>query len=114
MKIGHDQLLKSAGQLLLGLMIFFLIFFLLLYWQSSGYKKYVIYVQVEDEAAFKKPLNPSNPHIMNYGRKLNQEIAAIDSKIDKGDGPDSGRLRWYVCGGIDCDEGWQRRFINPN
>ena len=99
---------------MLGLIFFFLIFCLFLYWQSSGYKKYVVYVQVEDVAIFKKPLDPSGPHILNSGRKLNAEITVIDNNIDKGDGPGSGKLRWYVCGGIDCDEGWQNRFINPD
>jgi len=114
MKIGHDQLLKSAGQLLLGLTIFFLIFFLFLNWQSSGYKKDVIYVQVENEAVFRKPLNPSDRQILNFGRKSKNEITAIDNDTDNADGSDSGKLRWYVCGGIDCDEGWQSRFINTN
>lgn len=86
----------------------------MIYWQSSGYKKDVIYVQVEDEAIFKKRLDSSDPHILNYGRELNEEITAIDNKIDNGNGPASGKLRWYVCGGIDCDEGWQSRFVNQN
>ena len=114
MKIGHDQLLKSVGQLILGLIIFFLIFFLFFYWYSSGYRKYVIYVQVKDDVVFEKPLNSSDPQILDWGRKPKNEINAIDRDIDNEDGPYSGKLRWYVCGGIDCDEGWQRRFVNPN
>ena len=113
-KIGHDQLLKYAGQILLGLIIFFLICFLFYYWQIRPYKKYVIYVQVKDEVAFEKPLNSSDPRILDFGRKSKNEIRAIDREMDNEDGPDSGKLRWYVCGGIDCDEGWQRRFVNPN
>jgi hypothetical protein len=113
-KLGHNQLLKSAGQLILGLIIFFLIFFLFIYWYTSPYKKYVIYVQVKDEVVFEKPLNSSDPNILDFGRKAKNEINAIDRDIDNEDGPDSGRLRWYVCGGIDCDEGWPHRFVNPN
>jgi hypothetical protein len=111
-KIGQDQILKSVGSLILGLIIFFIIFLFSLRWCASGYNKFVIYVQVEDEVIFKNTLNPSDPHIQKYGRKLKKEIIATDKDIDNGDGPNSGKLRWYVCGGIDCDEGWQRRFIN--
>ena len=113
MKISQDQLLKFAGKLLL-VLIFYLILFLFFYWQTSPYKKYVIYVQVEDEVIFEKPLNSSDPKILNFGRRFKNEINAIDRDIDNENGPDSGKLRWYVCGGIDCDEGWQHRFINPN
>jgi hypothetical protein len=111
-KIGQDQILKSVGSLILGLIIFFIIFLFSLRWCASGYNNFVIYVQVEDEVIFKNTLNPSDPHIQKYGRKLKKEIIATDKDIDNGDGPNSGKLRWYVCGGIDCDEGWQRRFIN--
>ena len=110
MKLGHDQLFKSIGQLILGLIIFFLIFFLFIYCYSSGYRKYVIYVQVKDEVVFGKPLNSSDPQILDFGSKSKNEINAIDRDIDNEDGPDSGKLRWYVCGGIDCDEGWQHHF----
>ncbi|MHC4310448.1 MAG: hypothetical protein ACYSSN_10915 [Planctomycetota bacterium] len=99
------------GQLILGLIFFFIVFFLFLYWQSGDYKKYVIYVQAKNEAVFKNTLNSLDPLILNYGRKYKEEIIAIDNDIDKGDGPNAGKLRWYVCGGIDCDEGWESRFI---
>ena len=112
MKLGQDQILKSVGSLILGLIIFFLIFFFSLRWCASGYNRYVIYVQVEDETIFKNTLNSSHPHIQNYGRKLKEEVIVTDNDIDNGDGPNSGKLRWYVCGGIDCDEGWESRFIN--
>jgi hypothetical protein len=111
MKLGQDQILKSVGQLILGLIIFLMIFFLFLYWQASGYRKYVIYVHVQDEAVFHTTLNPSDPPILDYGRKLKEEVIAIDNDTDNGDGPHLGKLGWYVCGGIDCDEGWESRFI---
>jgi hypothetical protein len=111
MEPGHDQLLKSVGQLIFGLLIFFLIFFLFLNWQASDYKKYVIYVQVKDKAVFKNILNSSNPQILNFGRKLKEEVIAIDNDKDNGDGPNLGKLRWYICDGIDCDEGWESRFV---
>jgi hypothetical protein len=38
----------------------------------------------------------------------------MDNDIDSGDGPRQGKLRWYVCAGIDCDEGWENRFIQNN
>ena len=74
----------------------------------------MISVTTEFQGDAKKPLDASDPHILNYGRKLNEEITAIDNDIDNGDGPASGRLWGYVCGGIDCDEGWQSRFIRKN
>jgi hypothetical protein len=87
------------------------VFFLLFHWYTRGYKKHVIYVQVNNEAIFSNILNPLDPQILDYGRKYKKEIFDIDNDIDKGDGPDAGKLRWYVCGGIDCDEGWEMRFI---
>ena len=114
MKLGQDQTLKSVGQLILALIVFLIIFFLFLHWQASGYRKYVVYVHVKDEAIFNNALNSSDPHILDYGHKLKEEVIAIDNDKDNGDGPNLGKLRWYVCGGIDCDEGWESRFIEKN
>ena len=111
MKSGKAQILKSIGQLLIGSGVFLVLFFLFIYWQSSGYEKYVIYVQVKGEAAFNKLINTKDPSILEYGRKDKNEIIAMDNDVDSGDGADNGKLRWYVCGGIDCDEGWESRFI---
>jgi len=111
MKLGKNKIIKSVGQLAFGLIIFGIIFFLFLHWQSKGYKEYVIYVQVNNEGIFNNTLNPADPLILGYGRKNKTEIFDIDNDIDKGDGPNAGKLRWYVCGGIDCDEGWEGRFI---
>jgi hypothetical protein len=111
MELGHDQLLKSVGQLVFGLLIFFLVFFLFLHWQASGYKKYGIYVHVNDESIFKNQLEPSDTRIIDKGRKLKDAIIKMDHDIDGGDGANLGKLRWYTCGGIDCDEGWENRFL---
>ncbi len=111
MKLGPDQIFKSVGQLALGLIVFGIIFFLFIHWYARGYKKYVIYVQVNSEVVFNNNLNSADPRILDYGRTIKTEIFDIDKNIDNGDGPDAGKLRWYVCGGIDCDEGWESRFI---
>ena len=114
MKTGKAHILKSIGQLTLGLIVFFILFSFFIYWQSSGYRKYVIYVQVKDESIFKNTLNSLDPDILDYGRKYKKDIIAMDNDIDSGDGPNQGKLRWYVCAGIDCDEGWENRFIKNN
>ena len=111
MKLGTDQIFKSVGQLALGLIVFAIIFVLFFHWYARGYQKFVIYVQVNSEAIFNNTLNPADPRLLDYGRQLKKEIFDIDNDIDKGDGPNAGKLRWYVCGGIDCDEGWESRFI---
>jgi hypothetical protein len=112
MRIGKDEIFKSVGSLILGLIFFFAIFFFTIRWCARGYNKFVIYVQVEKEDIFKNTLNTSDPHLLNYGRKLKEEVIAIDNDKDNGDGPNFGKVRWYVCGGIDCDEGWDSRFIS--
>ncbi len=111
MKLGTDRIFKSVGQLALGLMVFAIIFFLFIHWYSRSYRAYVIYVQVNSEDIFNNTLNPVDPQILDYGRKYKSEIFDIDNDIDNGDGPNAGKLRWYVCGGVDCDEGWESRFI---
>jgi len=34
-----------------------------------------------------------------------------DKDIDNGNGKNAGIFRWYVCSGIDCDEGWENSFL---
>ena len=53
LKLGKDQIFKSAGQLGLGFIVFGIIFLLFIYWQSMGYKEYVIYVHVKSEDIFR-------------------------------------------------------------
>lgn len=77
---------------------------------TQGYDQYSIYVQVNDESVFKDQLSPSDNRIVARGRKLTSEIKMMDEVIDNKSGPDSGELRWYQCGGIDCDEGWEGMF----
>jgi hypothetical protein len=78
---------------------------------TSGYEKYGYFVQVSDEAVFQDSLASTDPHIVGRGRRLLAEIRPLDEDIDGGDGPTAGKLRWYVCSGIDCDEGWEIGFI---
>lgn len=111
-ELGKDEIVKSIGSLINGLFIFFIIFFLFFRWYASSYNRFVIFVHVKDEKIFKKTLNSSDPDLLDFGRTTKKEITAIDIDRDNGDGPGSGKLRWYVCGGIDCDEGWENRFIN--
>jgi hypothetical protein len=78
---------------------------------TKGYDKYAFFVHVNDEAIFGAPMDPSDIHIIDKGRKLKEEIIMMDKDIDGGDGADTGKLRWYVCSGIDCDEGWENSFL---
>ena len=112
MKLGKDEIVKSLGSLIVGLFIFFIIFFLSIRWYARPYNRFVIFVHVKDENIFEDTLTPSDPRLLDFGRRTKEEIIATDTKKDNGDGPDSGKLRWYVCGGIDCDEGWETRFID--
>ena len=110
MKLGHKRILKSLGQLVLGLTIFALILFLFMRWQAKSYEKYVFFVHADNEAIFSKVLNVSDPQIHKFGRVLKDAAIAIDKQQDNGDGEKSGKVRWYLCKGIDCDEGWEHHF----
>lgn len=112
MKLGKDEIVKSLGSLIIGLLIFFIIFFISLRWCARPYNRFVVFVHVTDENIFKNTLKSSDPDLLDFGRKTKEEVIAIDIEKDNGDGSDSGTLRWYVCGGIDCDEGWESRFID--
>ncbi|MCK5312171.1 MAG: hypothetical protein KAJ62_08675 [Desulfobacteraceae bacterium] len=78
---------------------------------TQGYTDYAFFVHVKNEAAFKTILSDSDTIIVEHGRRLTADIIFIDQEIDKGDGPDKGLVRWYVCSGIDCDERWQQSFL---
>ena len=84
------------------LIIVFAIFFLLYRSCTKGYDAYGVVVQVNDEVVFNAPLKPSDTRIIAHGRKLMDEIIAMDKEFDQGDGPVKGKLRWYDCYGIDC------------
>jgi hypothetical protein len=72
------------------------------------YSRYAVCVEVEDTSLYEKVLSPSD--VTYYGRIVIQDCEQIDKDIDGGDGPDEGRVRWYVCYGIDCHEGWEYSF----
>ncbi|MBF0275060.1 MAG: hypothetical protein HQK84_07495 [Nitrospinae bacterium] len=38
------------------------------------------------------------------GKKRDEEVTALDKKINGGDGSHSGKVRWYDCSGIDWKE----------
>ncbi len=99
------------AQLVLGLLIFALLIILFMRWQAKGYEKYVFYVHAHDTAIFSTSLKPSDPRIRKFGRILKEDALAIDRKDDNDNGEKSGTVRWYICSGIDCDEGWESRFI---
>lgn len=52
----------------------------------------------------------SDPRIVDRGRRLLEEIRTLDENVDQGNGAEHGLVRWYTCGGIDCDEGWEQGF----
>ncbi len=78
---------------------------------TTGYDRYAFYVHVNDGAAFEARLAPSDARIIDRGRRLKDDIIIMDKDIDNGDGAKAGKLRWYVCSGIDCDEGWENSFL---
>lgn len=77
---------------------------------TKGYDQYAYFVQVSDERIFASKLKPDDGRIMDRGRRLKSEVVAMDQEIDGGDGAGAGKLRWYGCRGIDCDEGWEISF----
>ncbi|MFX1566599.1 MAG: hypothetical protein ACFFCH_11485 [Promethearchaeota archaeon] len=108
---GKQSTKKSIGKNIIALLIFVAILFFAYRSCTSGYDKYVFYVHVNDEAIFETRLDPSDVRIIDRGRQLKDEIIMIDKKIDSGDGAYAGKLRWYICSGIDCDEGWENSFL---
>jgi len=78
---------------------------------TSGYDQYAYFIQTSDEAIFESRLNPSDTRIIDRGHKIKDEIFLMDKKIDGEDGANTGKLRWYGCSGIDCDEGWENSFL---
>ncbi len=82
----------------------------IVYLQISAYKVYSVYAHVADEEVFLQPLDEADPRLISHGRELDKEVLEMDMEIDGGDGPESGKLRWYDCVGIDCDEQWRIMF----
>lgn len=104
-------ILKSLVKNIIAIVLFFAIPFLGYRSCTSGYDKYVYYVHVKNEAVFEALLDPSDARIITNGRQLKDEIVIKDAGIDNGSGAHAGKLRWYVCRGIDCDEGWENSFL---
>jgi hypothetical protein len=106
--------------LMLGFILFFLPGFLLGWsmvvqslletrgYAEPTYSRYAVCVAVGDTTLYEKVLSPSD--VEYHGRILIQDCEQIDKDIDGGDGPDKGKVRWYVCYGIDCHEGWEYAF----
>jgi hypothetical protein len=72
------------------------------------YSRYAVCVEVNDTSLYEKVLSPSD--VGYYGRIPVQDCEQIDKDVDGGDGPDKGKVRWYLCYGIDCHEGWEYSF----
>ena len=66
-------------------------------------------MHVENEKVFETKIL-INTEVKGHGRSLIEEIKFKDKAIDNGDGQHKKKYRWYVCKGVDCDEGWERRF----
>ena len=75
----------------------------------NAYSKYGYYVLVENEEVFETELL-READVKDHDRALIVTIKNRDKSIDGGDGQNKGKYRWYVCKGIDCDEGWELRF----
>ena len=106
-KVNKQSVIKN----IIALLIFLAIPFFAYRSCTSGYDKYAFYVHVNDMAIFETRLDPSDARIIDRGRQLKDEIVKMDKEIDTGDGANAGKLRWYVCMGIDCDEGWESSFL---
>lgn len=79
----------------------------------KAYNQYGYFVHVSDEILFGSKIDPNNHHnVIDHGRSLKNDILKLDTKIDHGDGKNNGKVRWYDCYGIDCDEGWENYFFN--
>ena len=102
---------QLIGKLVLLGVIILIIGFIgyVIYANMRAYNKYGYYVRVSDEIVFDSKIDPGNPQIINHGRMRKEEIVELDEEIDGGDGPKMGKIRWYECFGIDCDEGWEGR-----
>ncbi len=102
---------KFPRKNIIALLIFFGVPFFAYRSCTSGYTDYSYYVHAKDEAVFAAVLKSTDARIIKHGRKLRAEVLSLDSEIDNSDGPDHGKLRWYGCSGIDCDEGWEGSFV---
>jgi hypothetical protein len=122
-KISKSILLLPVKILLLLVFIVFILPGFLLGWsmvvqsllEARGYaeptySRYAVCVSVEDTSLYEKVLSPTE--VAYHGRILLQDCEQMDKNIDGGDGPDKGKVRWYLCYGIDCHEGWEYAFTS--
>lgn len=73
------------------------------------YSKNAVCVAVDDVSIYEKKLSSSKVEF--DGRIPIQDCEEEDQMIDGGDGPHEGKVRWYICWGIDCDEAWESAFM---
>ncbi|MBF0187730.1 MAG: hypothetical protein HQL50_07380 [Magnetococcales bacterium] len=78
-------------------------------WIDPGYSAYAYCVEASDQAIFDQQ-SPLPGNKVFHKRILLSSCQARDQKIDGGDGLKAGKVRWYLCYGIDCDEGWANSF----
>ena len=107
--MDHKQLVRKGFKLGIVLFLIGSIGYVIIV-NIRAYNKYGYYVHVSDENMFLSKIDPKNPKIIDHGRMQKRKIISIDDEIDRGDGQKKGKIRWYECYGIDCDEGWQSRF----
>jgi len=106
--IDNKQLVRKLVFLVIVLFIIGILGYTI-YANIRAYNKYGYYVYVSDENVFVSKIDPKNPKIIGHGRMLQKKIIRLDEEVDRGDGQKMGKIRWYECYGIDCDEGWESR-----
>lgn len=114
---GLSRLSERVGNRPLGKKLAFLVVHLLaigviangVYRNMQSYSKYSYYVYSSDESVFASRIDPEDPRIIEHDRVTGSRVTSMDDEIDRGDGPKKGKVRWHVCFGIDCDEGWESR-----
>jgi len=73
------------------------------------YSKDAVCVVVDDASIYERKLSSSK--VKCNSRISIQDCEEEDQMIDGGDGPHKGKVRWYICWGIDCDEAWEYAFM---
>jgi len=119
--IGYSRTLKKVAKdidnkVMFRKLVFLVILFFIIgipsyiiYINIRVYNRYGYYVHVTNENVFDSTIDPKNPKIIDHGRLLQEKIIGLDEKIDDGDGKKGGKIRWFECYGIDCDESWESR-----
>lgn len=95
------KFLKIAGLVIVLLFVVLILFSFFLQTQKSGYSNCV----VAKNAGFFIGKNLKYEGNAERMTLKTEECIALDQKIDSGDGPENGRVRWVECPmGPDCDE----------